>query len=218
MRKVGPLIQYLAVSKIQGFRKGYSFQSLKLVAIALLLAVICPILSPSGVFSESEAALWKALRSGKHFALLRHAIAPGMGDPPWFELGKCTTQRNLSYEGQSQAEKIGERFRANRISQARVFSSQWCRCLETAKLLGIGPVQELPALDSFYRAYKRRDSQTQILKEWIAGQDLDQPLVLVTHQVNISALTNIYPASGELVIVHRSESGEFSVLGTIETD
>ena len=130
---------------------------------------------------------------GNHFVLLRHATAPGTGDPAHFKLGKCSTQRNLSKDGISQAVKIGEHFRANGIDKARVFSSQWCRCLETAKLLGLGTVEELPVLNSFFQKYEREELQTQMLKEWLAEQDLSEPLVLVTHQVNITALTKVYP-------------------------
>lgn len=172
-----------------------------------------PVLSSGG-----EAVLWESLRSGEHFALLRHAIAPGTGDPPEFKLGSCRTQRNLSQEGRDQAVKIGQLFRENRIQTARVFSSQWCRCLETAKLLGLGPVQALSFLNSFFNHYEFRESQTQKLTEWLQEQNLGQPLVLVTHQVNITALTNVYPSSGELVIIRRSKAGEFAVVGTIKTE
>lgn len=211
-------MQNRTVIQMQRPRHERSVYFLKRVWLVFLLSVLCPIFSTSGLSLEGEAALWSALHSGNHFVLLRHAIAPGTGDPPQFTLGKCSTQRNLSDEGRNQAEKIGERFRSNRIQKARVFSSQWCRCLETAKLLALGPVQELPALNSFFQQYEREDSQTQMLKEWLAGQDFNEPLVLVTHQVNITALTDVYPASGELVIVHQSKAGEFSVVGSIEMD
>ena len=195
-------------------------------SLPLLLYVLGVFLSltilPSGyAFADSQAgktALWSALRAGEHFAMLRHAIAPGTGDPPNFTLGECATQRNLSDEGRDQARNIGDRFRKNGIPKARTFSSQWCRCIETAQLLDLGSVRELPALNSFFQRYERRNSQTQMLKQWLAQQDLSQPLVLVTHQVNITALTGIFPSSGELVIVHRSQTGEISVIGTIETD
>ena len=90
--------------------------------------------------------------------------------------------------------------------------------METASLLGLGPVQELPALNSFFETRERRIDQTLDLRDWLASEDLDEPLVLVTHQVNITALTGVYPSSGELVVVRRSESGELSVLGTLETE
>jgi broad specificity phosphatase PhoE len=167
--------------------------------------------------SEDDAALWIALRSGNHFALLRHAIAPGTGDPPQFTLERCDTQRNLSDRGREQARKIGNRFRENGIDNARLLSSQWCRCLETAGLLGLGPVEALPALNSFFDRFERQGSQTRMLEKWLSKQDLDQPLVLVTHQVNITALTGIYPASGELVIVRRSKNGDLAAVGTIKT-
>lgn len=212
------LIEDRTVIQMQRSRCELSVYFLKRVWLVFLFWVICSIFSTQGLSLEFETALWNALHSGEHFALLRHAIAPGTGDPPQFTLGKCSTQRNLSDEGRNQAVKIGERFRANGIQKARVFSSQWCRCLETAKLLGLGPVQELPALNSFFRRYEREDLQTQMLIKWLAEQDFNEPLVLVTHQVNITALTDAYPASGELLIVEQSMAGEFSVVGSIETD
>jgi phosphohistidine phosphatase SixA len=188
------------------------------VSKVLISVVFIVSLSSTPVLSsEGDAVLWNSLRSAEHFALLRHAIAPGTGDPPGFMLGSCQTQRNLSQEGQAQAAKIGKLFRENRIQSAQVFSSQWCRCLETAKLLELGSVQTLAFLNSFFNNYEYRESQTQKLTGWLHEQNLEQPLVLVTHQVNITALTNIYPSSGELVIVRRSKTGEFAVVGTIKT-
>ena len=167
--------------------------------------------------ADNESVLWKALAAGGHIALLRHALAPGTGDPPDFRLGQCNTQRNLSADGRDQAEKIGDRFRLNGIQAARIYSSQWCRCLETARLLKLGQVAELAPLNSFFRHYERRESQTDMLLRWLKEQDLDRPYVLVTHQVNITALTGIYPESGELVIVHLTDKGDMRVIGTIET-
>ena len=186
------------------------------MAIAFVLAVLS-CLDPTRANAE-DAALWKALRTGGHVALMRHALAPGTGDPPAFALGDCGTQRNLSEEGRSQAARIGARFLANGIESARVFSSQWCRCLETARLLGLGPVEELAILNSFYERRERRDRQTQALEAWLASRDLEDPMVLVTHQVNITALTGVFPASGELVVVRLSDDGEIVVVGSVETE
>lgn len=205
------------VMKMQRLKQSRLVVLLPAGLVFWLLALIHIHCGSPGLALADEEALWSALRSGDHFALLRHAIAPGTGDPPQFTLDNCSTQRNLSDEGRKQAKEIGARFRANGIHEARVFSSQWCRCLETAKLLAIGQVRELPVLNSFFQYDARRDSQTRLLTEWLSGQDLGQPVVLVTHQVNITALTNIYPGSGELVIVHRSKTGQFSVAGAIKT-
>jgi len=166
----------------------------------------------------NEPAVWEALRSGGHVALLRHAIAPGTGDPAAFTIGDCSTQRNLSEQGRAQADRIGRRFRANGIEIARVFSSQWCRCRDTADLLKLGPVSEFPALNSFYQRSENRKPQTQAIKKWLSEQDLNGTHVLVTHQVNITELTGIFPSSGELVIIRPSKSGDVTVVGTIETD
>lgn len=162
--------------------------------------------------------LWQKLQGGEHAALLRHAVAPGTGDPANFDVEDCETQRNLSASGREQAARIGERFKANGIYATDVYSSQWCRCLDTAALLGLGDVEPLPILNSFFGRYERRDQQTEALTAWLQEAERDRPTVLVTHQVNISALTDVFPASGELVIVHITEDGEISVAGTIETD
>jgi phosphohistidine phosphatase SixA len=163
----------------------------------------------------TEQDLWQALKQENHFALIRHALAPGTGDPPDFNIRDCTTQRNLSETGRNQAKNIGVRFRDKGIHKAEVYSSQWCRCLETAALLGLGPVQELEILNSFFRHFENRDKQTEALKSWVNDKEMRPPHILVTHQVNITAFTGIFPASGEMVIVRKDGQDKFTVLGTI---
>lgn len=162
--------------------------------------------------------VWDALKSGNHFALIRHAIAPGLGDPAHFVVGECATQRNLSHDGKVQAKALGDTFRANGINDAYVFSSQWCRCLETASLLALGSVEELPIANSFFRQYEREVPQTVMLKKWLQQQDLDMPTVLVTHQVNITALTGVYPNSGEMIVVKRTETGGLVVVARFQVE
>lgn len=180
---------------------------------ALVLVSVFSMLSVS--HAAEKAALWRALATKNHFALLRHAIAPGTGDPAEFALGDCSKQRNLSEEGRKQARLIGHRFRESGIQTARIYSSQWCRCLETARLLELGSVTELPVLNSFFQRPERGDRQIQMLKSWIDRQSLDRPLVLVTHQVNITALTGVFPASAELIVIRRPEDGKLSVVGSM---
>lgn len=187
------------------------------VQIVFTVFLICFGANVSAFSADNESMLWGALKSGSHVALLRHALAPGTGDPTEFRLGHCATQRNLSNEGRNQAGRIGDRFRENNIFEARIFSSQWCRCLNTAQLLRLGQIEELALLNSFFGQYERRDLQTNTLRAWLKKQNLDRPFVLVTHQVNITALTGIYPESGELVIVHRSGNGDIKAIGTIKT-
>lgn len=162
-----------------------------------------------------EASLWQALRGGDAFAIMRHAIAPGTGDPAEVVVGDCTTQRNLSAEGRDQAATIGDRFRANGISAATVFTSEWCRCRDTAEGLALGTVVALPALNSFFGHYERQAPQTAALKQWLSAYRDSRPLVLVTHQVNITALTGVYPASGETIVVQRTTDGSMTVLGRL---
>ena len=201
-------------------RRPHRVRRLRFRAVAgfcILVAALSLLTVPARAAAE-EAALWRALASGEAVALLRHALAPGTGDPANFVLRDCATQRNLSDEGRAQAARIGERLRANGIGQARVLSSQWCRCLETARLLGFGSIEELPVLNSFFRRFERREEQTQGLMTWLANQTGQGPTVLVTHQVNITALTGVYPTSGELVFVRSGDDEGIVVLGTVETE
>ncbi len=188
-------------------------KNLKRIALLLL-----PLLLTSLAVKESrsdDATVWDVLKFPDHFAIMRHALAPGMGDPPDFRLNDCGTQRNLSNAGREQAIKIGKELRSNGIIHARVLSSKWCRCLETADLLGFGKVEELAVLNSFFQEYEKADAQTQALRNWLGRQDLEGAVILVTHQVNITALTNIFPASGEIIVVKREMAGVFTVAGRI---
>jgi broad specificity phosphatase PhoE len=170
--------------------------------------------SVGGAYADKP---WSALKAGNHFVLIRHALAPGYSDPDYFDVEDCKTQRNLNYEGRRQSKKIGDLFRSNGINRALVYSSQWCRCLDTAKLLGLGGVLELPALNSFFEHFERETFQTKELKRWIETASLSTPTVLVSHQVNITALTGYSPASGEIVFVQRSPDGSLSIIGNIRT-
>ncbi|MGD9536843.1 MAG: histidine phosphatase family protein [Alphaproteobacteria bacterium] len=188
------------------------------VGIGLGCLLVLVALDANQGHTASEVEAWAALRGGGHVALIRHADAPGSGDPPGFTPGDCSTQRNLGDAGRAQATRIGDLFRANGIAEAHVVSSQWCRCLDTANLMALGRVEELPALNSFFGEPERREPQTAALKAWLAAQDLSAPLILVTHQVNIVALAGASTRSGEIVVVRPGETGAVSLVGTIETD
>ena len=187
----------------------------------VLLCVVCCFCLPGSMIRQGKAGekdLWQAVKQENHFVLIRHALAPGTGDPPDFNISDCTTQRNLLEKGRNQAGNIGRRFREKGIHSADVYSSQWCRCLETAALLDLGPVHELPILNSFFRNFENKAPQTAALKTWLNSKDIKTPLILVTHQVNVTAFTDIFPGSGEMIIVRKEGSGEFTVLGSIDVD
>ncbi|WP_353112913.1 histidine phosphatase family protein [Salinisphaera dokdonensis] len=147
-------------------------------------------------------------------ALLRHASAPGFSDPPNFDLNDCSTQRNLSEAGRAEAARIGDAFRANGIEQAVVLSSQWCRALDTARLLDLGEVTPTPALNSFFEDRSSRATQTRAVQQLIQDGAGKRPRVFVTHQVNITALSGQSSASGELIVV-RPGTGVMQTLGRI---
>jgi hypothetical protein len=180
------------------------------------LALICLLsLAIPRVHAAGEEALWDALRTPGHIAFIRHALAPGNGDPDNFTLGDCSTQRNLSEGGRRQARRTGDAFRANGIASAKVYSSQWCRCTETAELMKLGEVAPLPALNSIYRRSDRREPQLKALRQEIASMELKGPVIMSTHHSIIVALVGASPRSGEIVVVKRTNGDELSLMGKI---
>ena len=167
----------------------------------------------TAVAASTQLAL-EALSKPGYVAIMRHAIAPGTGDPDNFSVGDCLTQRVLSAEGKQQAEQIGDFLRSNGVQSMQVYSSQWCRCLDTAQLLDFGEVTELPMINSFFNRWENKESQTRETLNWLKNLSANTPVMLVTHQVNITALTGVYPASGEVVVV-KIDNGELQVVGSI---
>ncbi|UTW08294.1 histidine phosphatase family protein [Pseudomonas benzenivorans] len=170
----------------------------RFVACLLLAWLALP-----GAAQASEREAWDALREGRAVLLLRHATAPGMGDPANFRLGDCSTQRNLDQRGRDEARRWGQLLRNQGISRPRLLSSRWCRARDTAQQMDLGPVEPLPALDSFFAARARAKAQTAELVERVNALMPGTVMVLVSHQVNITALTGVYPASGEGLILAR---------------
>lgn len=175
---------------------------------ALLLA-----LSGQVAAQVTDESAWAALQNGS-IVLFRHAEAPGIGDPAGFRLGDCSTQRNLSEAGRDQARRIGERFRSHGVRVGAVLSSQWCRTRETAELAFPGQVRDDIGFNSTFGDRSSAAGQTAAalatLKRW-RGPGV---LVVVTHQVNITALTGRATASGEGIVV-RVQGGGIEVLASL---
>ena len=146
---------------------------------------------------------------------MRHARALGTGDPADFRLDDCTTQRNLDSRGREQARAIGAAFRDRGITFDVVLTSQWCRTRETADLLALGEVVEAPELNSFFRDFDQQDPQTRATLDLLSRTE-GRP-ILVSHQVNISALTGQGTRSGEVLVIRMTDS-TVEVLGSILLD
>ena len=165
--------------------------------------------------NASEQA-WNLAQEGDKIILIRHSLAPGGGDPPGFKIDDCKTQRNLNRKGINQSKKIGKLFKKNKISVDQVLSSQWCRCKDTAKY-AFGNFKELTALNSTFQSPYNKNEPKQLkelynfVKKWEGN---GKNLVLITHYSIITAVTNVVPSSGEIVITDKN----FEVLGTIQTD
>lgn len=178
------------------------------------LALLLAMLSIFSATAQANDATWQALQEGGLVILMRHSFAPGIGDPPSFELGRCETQRNLSAQGQAQAEAAGRAFRERDIPIEAVYSSRWCRALDTAELMALGPVAPTPWLDSFFRGRGDQAAITQSAQEQVAAWQGPGNLLLITHQVNITALIGGGVGSGELIVV-RPTDGELQVVGQL---
>ena len=179
--------------------------------LRFFLIIFISLTSP--VKADLNKKLINQLEEGGKLIFIRHAYAPGSGDPDNFNLNDCSTQRNLSKEGQRQAEYIGEFFRNNKVKIDKVLSSEWCRCKETAKI-AFKNFSTNSFLNSFYSSKfaKNRDKQVKALKEYIKKFKSDKNLVLVTHYVLISEILNYGPSSGEIVVSNRN----LNIIGSLE--
>ncbi len=182
-----------------------------------LMTFLCLAALPRTVRAQAagEEALWARLRAGGTALLMRHAqTEPSTGDPPGFRLDDCGTQRNLDARGRAQARAWGAALRRHGVAIAGAYTSAWCRCRETASLMEVGEVLHLPALDSFFDESSRRGSQTDALKNFIADWQKPETLLLVSHQVNVTALTGLNPRSGEAVVL-AAAGQDIEVLGRL---
>ncbi|MFL2854550.1 MAG: histidine phosphatase family protein [Candidatus Pelagibacter sp.] len=181
--------------------------------IKFLLIIFITINLPIKV--ESNQNLITELKKGGKLIFIRHAYAPGGGDPENFNLYDCNTQRNLSPSGRDQARKIGNFFQDNKIPIDKVYSSEWCRCKETASI-AFNKYETKNFLNSFFSSQfaKNKDSQMKKLKKFIKNWDENKNLIFVTHYVVISESLNYTPSSGEIIVSNK----DFKVIDTIKTE
>ena len=158
---------------------------------------------------------WKPAQEGNKIILIRHALAPGGGDPEGFKLKDCSTQRNLNQVGIDQSKRIGKLFKKNKVPIDQVLSSQWCRCLDTAKY-AFKNYKEFSALNSTFRSPNKKNAKKQIkeLKNFVENWNGNGGnLILVTHYIIITAVTDAVPRSGEIIITDKN----FKVLSSINS-
>ena len=186
--------------------------------IAFLIFSLIFTLSPQTSFAN-ELAIWDKLQGTApkgYVLLLRHSLAPGVGDPENFDLRDCSTQRNLSALGRQDAKDVGTWLERRQIKIARVESSRWCRAKETATLLNLGKVRLNRNLDSlFQEADALNHPQTiKVRKQIVDHRNKTGILILVGHFVNIAAITNVGVDSGEGVLVRADGKGSIKVVGS----
>lgn len=177
-----------------------------------LMLCVGPLVS----WAATEAEAWQSWREGNAILIMRHALAPGGGDPNGFVLDDCSTQRNLNDVGRRQSVAWGQYIKSQYEGSVSVYSSQWCRCLETARLMALDEVMPLPMLNSFFAGQGDRVGQTAEVLERFSSPSVDQPTVLVTHQVNFTALTQVFPSSGEAAILSLPLTMPAKILARIE--
>jgi len=169
----------------------------------------------NGIKADIETEVLKNLKNGGNLIFIRHAYAPGGGDPDNFDVNDCLTQRNLSQEGREQAKNIGNYFQENLIPIDKVISGEWCRCKETAEI-AFEKFDKNNFLNSFFseKFSKNKIKQIKNLKKYINKWDGNRNLVFVTHYVVISEALNYAPSSGEIVI----SNIRFKKIGNIEIE
>ncbi len=181
-----------------------------LLAMLRSIVLLIALSVPAAVLAQDAA---KLDRPGMT-ALMRHALAPGTGDPAGFRLEDCGTQRGLDDRGRDQARRTGAALRAAGVVFDAIWTSQWCRARDTATLLGLGPVTEVPALNSHFAGRGDRAAQTAEVRKMLAALAPDARVLLVSHQVNIRALTGRGTRSGEVLAATRDANGVLTVTGS----
>ena len=174
------------------------------------IAALIFILSGFLIVVQAKAALVDDLQDGQHILLMRHADAPGYGDPAAYVIAQCPTQRNLGDYGKKQAKAVGNWLASQGIQNAQVLSSPWCRCIDTANLLNKGPVKIEPSLGSFFDDMSLEKKQTKALEALIKselGKYSKTPIILVTHHVNIQAYAGKVVDVGDMVLVRVNKNG-----------
>ena len=165
-------------------------------------------------YSFANDKVIESLKEGGKLIFIRHALAPGNGDQENFELQNCSTQRNLNEIGIQQSKKIGLIFKKNEIKIDNIYSSEWCRCKDTAKY-AFDDFETFDALNSFYdiRFAANEDKQIKDFYEFIDSIDSKNNIVFVTHYVVIGAILNIGTSSGEIVVTDKN----LNIIGSIDT-
>lgn len=162
-------------------------------------------------FQVCASELSELLKKPDHVLLMRHAVAPGIGDPAGYKLQDCKSQRNLDATGRAQAQKTGQWLKDQGVGNALVFSSAWCRCKETAENLAFGTPALEASLNSFFDDMRQGPQSNANLQKFIANQlkaKGDKALVLVTHQVNMTEFTGATVGSGDMVLVKVNAAGK----------
>ena len=169
----------------------------------------------TSIKADLNKNLINQLEDGGKLIFIRHAYAPGNGDPNNFNLNDCSTQRNLNSLGRKQARDIGEFFRENEIEIYKVLSSEWCRCKETADI-AFKEYSTNSFLNSFYSSKyaKNKNKQVNALNNYVKKFNSNDNLIFVTHYVLISEVLNYGASSGEIVISDKN----FNIVGTVEID
>ena len=150
-------------------------------------------------FARSELEIIKKNISA-NVIFLRHALAPGVGDPENFMKEDCSTQRNLNNKGRLQARLIGNYLRSTNLKFSQILTSEWCRCIDTAKELNLGQWTTFIGLNSFFQEYEKKDQVMNKLQKKLDSLGYSDLALFVTHQVVISEQTGIVPRSGEMVL------------------
>jgi len=176
----------------------------KLTGMSNLLKFVLICFTCVGASFANASELSDLLKRSDHVLLMRHALAPGVGDPAGYKLDDCKTQRNLDSQGRAQAQKTGQWLRSQGVRDALVFTSAWCRCKETAEKLAMGtPAHEI-SLNSFFDDMRQGPQSNAQLQKFIAAQlktKGDKALILVTHHVNIAEFMGENVGSGDMVLV-----------------
>ena len=182
---------------------------MRILKTTILIFKICLL----GNISSADTISWSEVLDRPKFNVifLRHALAPGYGDPAHFDITSCKTQRNLNQEGRDQAISIGIRLKMEEVWFDKIYSSEWCRCIETATLMDIGEITMFSGLNSFFQEHYDKKETLRKLMQKLEHLDEKNRILMVTHQVVISSVTGINVGSGVAVAYSTTDGSAIKI-------
>ncbi|WP_455198452.1 histidine phosphatase family protein [Kaarinaea lacus] len=185
--------------------------------VLIYLALFSAFTYGSAVADIDNASLLEKLRQGGYVVLMRHAFTDfSQFDTHPVNVEDCETQRNLSSAGREQSVTIGKAIRTLAIPVGNVFSSQFCRCIDTAEL-AFGKHEARVRLSSFMQVpEEEKQRRVNYIKELLGTSPRPNTnTFLVTHRYMLKEASGVNLTEGGSAVFHPEGDSQFTLIAII---